>query len=179
VSKVTEYRAEAAKLTGEPSIALLFRYLSASRLVTIAQIGGRVRAAGSEFVLACDIRFGARVSRLRPFEPASVSSPEVVLPSTHASNGSGRTLEDPERGTAAAAADLDRLQSPRSRVIAAHNSRPGEGPVIALGVILLIIGFIAKVAILWTIGIVLLVIGLVLALLGMMGRAVGGRAHYY
>jgi hypothetical protein len=51
--------------------------------------------------------------------------------------------------------------------------------VIALGVILLIIGFVAKIAILWTIGIVLLVIGLVLALLGMMGRAVGGRAHYY
>jgi hypothetical protein len=51
--------------------------------------------------------------------------------------------------------------------------------VIALGVILLIIGFIAKIAILWTIGIVLLVIGLVLALLGMMGRAVGGRAHYF
>jgi hypothetical protein len=46
-------------------------------------------------------------------------------------------------------------------------------------VILLIIGFLAKIAILWTIGIVLVVIGLVLALLGMMGRAVGGRAHYY
>lgn len=55
---------------------------------------------------------------------------------------------------------------------------PG-GSVIALGVILLIIGFIAKIAILWVIGIVLLVIGLVLALMGMMGRAVGGRAHYY
>jgi hypothetical protein len=51
--------------------------------------------------------------------------------------------------------------------------------VIILGVILLIIGFLAKVTILWTIGIVLVVIGLILALLGMMGRAVGGRAHYY
>jgi hypothetical protein len=51
--------------------------------------------------------------------------------------------------------------------------------VIALGVILLIIGFLAKIAILWTIGIVLVVIGLILAILGMMGRAVGGRAHYY
>ena len=55
---------EAAKLTGEPSIALLFRYLSASRLVTIAQIEGRVRAAGSEFVLACDMRFAARESAI-------------------------------------------------------------------------------------------------------------------
>lgn len=60
LTRVAEYRAEAAKLTGEPSIALLFRYLSASRLVTIAQIQGRVRGAGSEFVLACDMRFAAR-----------------------------------------------------------------------------------------------------------------------
>ena len=47
---------------GEASIALLFRHLSASRLVTIAQIEGRVRGAGGEFVLACDMRF-ARESR--------------------------------------------------------------------------------------------------------------------
>jgi hypothetical protein len=51
--------------------------------------------------------------------------------------------------------------------------------VITLGVILLIIGFIAKIAILWVIGIVLLMIGLILVLLGMMGRAIGGRRHYY
>jgi hypothetical protein len=51
--------------------------------------------------------------------------------------------------------------------------------VIALGVILLIIGFLASIPILWTIGIILVVIGLILALLGMTGRAVGGRAHYY
>lgn len=51
--------------------------------------------------------------------------------------------------------------------------------MIALGIILLIIGFIAKIAILWTIGIVLLVVGLILMVLGSMGRAVGGRRHYY
>jgi enoyl-CoA hydratase/carnithine racemase len=60
VTKIKEYREEAAKLTGEASIGLLFRYLSASRLVSIAQIEGRVRAAGSEFILACDMRFAAR-----------------------------------------------------------------------------------------------------------------------
>ena len=64
VTRIDEYRAEAAKLTGEPSIALLFRHLSASRLVTIAQIEGRVRGAGSEFVLACDMRFAARESAI-------------------------------------------------------------------------------------------------------------------
>ncbi|MFC9354020.1 enoyl-CoA hydratase/isomerase family protein [Arthrobacter sp. NPDC057013] len=59
LTRIPEYRQEAAKLTGVPSIALLFRYLSASRLVTIAQIEGRVRSGGSEFVLACDLRFAA------------------------------------------------------------------------------------------------------------------------
>ncbi len=64
LTRIKEYREEAAKLTGEASIALLFRHLSASRLVTIAQIEGRVRAAGSEFVLACDMRFAARESAI-------------------------------------------------------------------------------------------------------------------
>jgi enoyl-CoA hydratase/carnithine racemase len=71
VTRIAEYRAQAAKLTGEASIALLFRYLSASRLVTIAQIEGRVRGAGSEFVMACDMRFAARESAIfGQFEPA-------------------------------------------------------------------------------------------------------------
>jgi enoyl-CoA hydratase/carnithine racemase len=71
LTRIAEYRAEAAKLVGVPSIALLFRRLSASRLVTIAQIEGRVRAAGSEFVLACDMRFAARESAIfGQFEPA-------------------------------------------------------------------------------------------------------------
>src|SRR5262249_21178142 len=64
VTRINEYREHTAKLTGEPSIGLLFRYLSASRLVPIAQIEGRVRGAGSEFVLACDMRFAARESAI-------------------------------------------------------------------------------------------------------------------
>jgi hypothetical protein len=51
--------------------------------------------------------------------------------------------------------------------------------MIILGIILLIIGFVAKIAILWTLGIIALVIGLILLLLGSMGRAVGGRRHYW
>ena len=71
VTRIKEYREAAAKLTGEASIAMMFRYLSASRLVTIAQIEGRVRGAGSEFVLACDMRFAARESAIfGQIEPA-------------------------------------------------------------------------------------------------------------
>ncbi len=51
--------------------------------------------------------------------------------------------------------------------------------MITLGIILLIIGLIAGISILTVIGIVLLVIGAVLGLLGAMGRAVGGRKHYF
>jgi Family of unknown function (DUF6131) len=51
--------------------------------------------------------------------------------------------------------------------------------VITLGIILLIIGFVAKVAILWSLGILLLVVGAILFLLGATGRALGGRRHYY
>jgi hypothetical protein len=51
--------------------------------------------------------------------------------------------------------------------------------MIILGIILLIIGFVAAIPILWTIGIILVVIGVVLELMGAAGRAVGGRRHYY
>jgi hypothetical protein len=64
LTQVSEYRAEAAKLTGEASIALLSRYLSAGRLITIAQIEGRVRTG---------IRPGAR-RRRRPAPHATDGS---------------------------------------------------------------------------------------------------------
>jgi hypothetical protein len=51
--------------------------------------------------------------------------------------------------------------------------------MIVLGIILLIAGFVLKISILWTIGIILVVIGAVLWVLGSMGRSVGGRRHYY
>jgi hypothetical protein len=51
--------------------------------------------------------------------------------------------------------------------------------MIILGLILLIIGFVTGIAVLWTIGIIVLVVGLILALLGAVGHAVGGRRHYY
>lgn len=51
--------------------------------------------------------------------------------------------------------------------------------MIVLGVVLLIIGFLTGISIVWTIGIIVLVIGLVLLVMGSMGRAVGGRRHYF
>ncbi len=71
VARIKEIREASAMLTGEASLAVLFRHLSTSRLVTIAQIEGRVRGAGSEFALACDMRFAARESAIfGQFEPA-------------------------------------------------------------------------------------------------------------
>jgi uncharacterized protein DUF6131 len=51
--------------------------------------------------------------------------------------------------------------------------------MIIVGLILLLLGLIAHVGILWTIGLILLIIGAVLWILGSMGRAVGGRRHYW
>ncbi|HEX8304384.1 MAG TPA: DUF6131 family protein [Jatrophihabitans sp.] len=51
--------------------------------------------------------------------------------------------------------------------------------MIILGIILLVIGLIADISILTWLGIILLVIGAILAIMGGMGRAVGGRRHYY
>jgi hypothetical protein len=51
--------------------------------------------------------------------------------------------------------------------------------MIILGIVLLVIGFVAKIPILWTLGIIVLVIGAILMLLGATGREIGGRRHYY
>ncbi|GAA1336720.1 DUF6131 family protein [Streptomyces sp. NBC_00257] len=51
--------------------------------------------------------------------------------------------------------------------------------MIVLGVILLVIGLVAGISILWTIGVVLVVIGAILWILGAAGHAVGGRRHYW
>lgn len=51
--------------------------------------------------------------------------------------------------------------------------------MIVLGIILAVIGFIASIPVLWTIGLILIVVGIILAVLGSAGRKVGGRAHWY
>ena len=51
--------------------------------------------------------------------------------------------------------------------------------MIILGLVLLLLGFLLKIQLLWIIGLILIVVGAVLFLLGSMGRAVGGRRHYW
>jgi hypothetical protein len=58
------------------------------------------------------------------------------------------------------------------------SNSPG-GFMIFLGLVLLIIGFITGIAVVWTIGMIVLVVGLILWLLGALGHAVGGRRHYF
>jgi len=51
--------------------------------------------------------------------------------------------------------------------------------MIILGVILLLIGLVAGIPIVTTLGIIAIVVGAVLAIAGASGRAIGGRKHYY
>jgi hypothetical protein len=51
--------------------------------------------------------------------------------------------------------------------------------MIILGIILLVAGFLLKISLLWVVGLILLIAGVVLMVMGRMGRAVGGRRHYY
>ncbi|MFI8304534.1 enoyl-CoA hydratase/isomerase family protein [Streptomyces sp. NPDC085927] len=72
LTKVPEYTDEAAKGggPGDASLGMLFHKLSQIPAVTIAKLRGRARGAGSEFLLACDMRFASR-------ENALLSQPEV------------------------------------------------------------------------------------------------------
>lgn len=51
--------------------------------------------------------------------------------------------------------------------------------MIVLGLILLLVGILADIGILVTLGVILAVVGAVLVLLGTTGRAVGGRNHWF
>lgn len=51
--------------------------------------------------------------------------------------------------------------------------------MITFGIVLLVLGYLVDIPVLVTIGSLLLVVGVILWILGSMGRAVGGRKHYY
>lgn len=51
--------------------------------------------------------------------------------------------------------------------------------MIIFGIVLLLLGMLTSIAILWSIGVLLIVVGAILWILGSAGRQVGGRRHYY
>ena len=82
VSNVVAYTAAAAR-SGGPGDSFggtLLRRLANTRAVTICQIAGRIRGAGNEFSLACDMRFASR-------ERALFGQPEAGTGLTPGSGG--------------------------------------------------------------------------------------------
>jgi len=73
------------------------------------------------------------------------------------------------------------------RVLGDNQSRPApntderkvRSQMIILGLVLLVVGMLANISILTTIGMILMVAGAILWVLGATGRAVGGRSHYW
>jgi hypothetical protein len=51
--------------------------------------------------------------------------------------------------------------------------------LITFGIVLVVLALIFNSAILWIIGGILIVLGVIFWILGALGRAVGGRRHYY
>jgi hypothetical protein len=51
--------------------------------------------------------------------------------------------------------------------------------MIVTGIILLVIGVLAKIGIVWTTGFVVLILGLIALLLAMTGHGIGARRHYF
>lgn len=61
-----------------------------------------------------------------------------------------------------------------------HSDDNSKGKtMIVLGVVLLILGALLDIGILYTIGGILAVVGIVLWLLGVLGRQIGPRPHYW
>jgi enoyl-CoA hydratase/carnithine racemase len=94
MTQVSALRPELARLEPDAKLGTLFSRISRLNQVSIASIGGRVRGAGSELVLACDMRFAG--------EGALFGQPEVgvgAIPGAGAVQhltrlmGRGRALE--------------------------------------------------------------------------------------
>ncbi|MHA6759424.1 enoyl-CoA hydratase/isomerase family protein [Streptacidiphilus sp. PAMC 29251] len=97
MTKVPAYTAEAAKAggPGDASLGMLFRKLSESPAVTVVKLRGRARGAGSEFALACDMRFAAKETAVLGQPEVGIGAPPGAGAVQHLSRllGRGRALE--------------------------------------------------------------------------------------
>jgi enoyl-CoA hydratase/carnithine racemase len=66
MTQVPALAREVHRLEPDAGLGALYRRISTLEQVTIASIAGRVRGAGSEFVLACDLRFASLARTVRP-----------------------------------------------------------------------------------------------------------------
>lgn len=51
--------------------------------------------------------------------------------------------------------------------------------MISLGLLLMLIAFLLRIGVLWSLGVLFVLVGLVLWILGALGHAIGGRRHYW
>jgi enoyl-CoA hydratase/carnithine racemase len=74
LTKIPAYTAEAAKAGGpdDASLGMLLHKLSSQPVVLIGKLRGRARGAGSELLLACDMRFAS-------LENTIIGQPEIGL----------------------------------------------------------------------------------------------------
>lgn len=97
MTKVPEYTAEAARAggPGDASLGMVFRELSRIPAVTIVKLRGRARGAGSEFALACDMRFASRETAVFGQPEVGIGAPPGAGAVQHLSRllGRGRALE--------------------------------------------------------------------------------------
>jgi predicted nucleic acid-binding Zn ribbon protein len=75
--------------------------------------------------------------------------------------------------------DYDSEQTSRTCRNVLENNSSRRDIMIILGIVLLIVAWLAGIPILWTLGIILIVVGVILELLGAVGRPMFGRRHYY
>lgn len=68
---------------------------------------------------------------------------------------------------------------PEAPVLVGASSFQGEPPVIILGILLLVLGYVLPLPLLYTIGWILVVIGVILWIVGAIGHPVAGRRYWY
>ncbi|SEO46413.1 enoyl-CoA hydratase/isomerase family protein [Actinacidiphila rubida] len=97
LTKVPAYTAQAAKAggPGDASLGMLLRSVSQVPAVTIVKLRGRARGAGSEFALACDMRFASRENAVLGQIEVGMGAPPGAGALQHLSRllGRGRALE--------------------------------------------------------------------------------------